>query len=112
MPICVSHSVSERQEWREETSTVVVNAHGALILLNHDVEVGQMLKLSDVKTGDGRPCRVVMIGTRLQGLVEVGVELLAPFNDFWRTTNPPSDWAQFCDAAKTAIHGSADKMNS
>lgn len=42
--------VSDRPQWAEETSTLVVNAHGALILLSLEVTVGQHLTLADVRT--------------------------------------------------------------
>jgi hypothetical protein len=82
----------------EETSTLVVNAHGALILLNHEVAVGQTLTISDLRNGSERKCRVVMLGAKTSGMNEVGIELLQP--DFWRVPNAPSDWAQFANSGK------------
>jgi len=46
----------------------------------------------------GRKCRMVMIGARTANMNEVGVELLEPFNDFWRTHDPPKGSAQFREA--------------
>jgi hypothetical protein len=100
MPIGVSCLLSERLAWTEETSTLVVNAHGALILLNHEVVVGQTLTISDLRSSSERKCRVVMIGAKTSGMNEVGIELLQPFDDLWRVPNAPSDWAQFASAGK------------
>ncbi len=95
MPIKISSAVSGNSLWTEESSTLVVNAHGALILLCREVSVGQVLKISDLKSGAERKCRVVMVGARYAGAAEVGIELLEPFANFWRVPNPPQDWAQF-----------------
>jgi hypothetical protein len=100
MPIGVSCLLSERLAWTEETSTLVVNAHGALILLNHEVAVGQTLTISDLRNGSERKCRVVMLGAKTSGMNEVGIELLQPFDDFWHAPNVPSDWAQFANSGK------------
>ena len=95
MPIRISSAGSGNSIWIEESSTLVVNAHGALILLCREVAVGQVLKISDLKIASERKCRVVMVGARYAGAAEVGIELLEPFADFWRVPNPPQDWAQF-----------------
>ena len=63
---------------------MLVNAHGALILLSTEVTVGQRLTLADVRTEQKRECRVVMIGFRTSNMNQVGVELLEPFDGFWR----------------------------
>ena len=94
-PVLVSFTFSERLQWTEETSTIVVNAHGALILLGREVAVGQVLTLADVKTNERRRCRVAMIGDSTGEMTEVGVELLEPYGDFWSVPDPPGDWAPF-----------------
>lgn len=103
MPIRVSCWLMERLAWTEETSTLVVNAHGALILLSHEVAVGQVLRIGRLRSDMERKCRVVMIGVKASGMYEVGIELLEPSNDFWRVDNPPSDWAQFATPGKVSV---------
>jgi len=103
MPIRISFLVEERVQWEEETSTVVVNAHGALILLNHEVTVGQVLAVSDLGSAEGRKCRVVMLGARTSGMTEVAIELLAPYGSFWRVSNPPPDWAAFASTENVRV---------
>ena len=110
MPIRVSQVISGTLQWTEETSTLVVNAHGALILLQHEVTVGQALTISDMSTGIERKCRVVMSGSRTSGMTEVGVELLEPFNDFWRVIDPPRDWAEFRDAGSKSALVAGEKI--
>ena len=82
MPIHVLFEVSDRLQRAGETSTLVVNAHGALILLTTEVTVGQRLTLADIRTEQKRECRVVMIGFRTSNVNEVGVELREPFDGF------------------------------
>src|SRR5260221_3622164 len=112
MAIRISSAVWANSLWIEESSTLVVNAHGALILLCREVAVGQVLKISDLKTGAERKCRVVMVGARYAGAAEVGIELLEPFADFWRVVNPPQDWAQFRAAANHELSATGTKKNS
>jgi len=103
MPIHVSFEISDRLRRAEETSTLLVNAHGALILLSTEVTVGQRLTLANIRTAQKRECRQVMIGFRTSNMNEVGVELLEPFDGFWRALNPPRDWAQFREAWKQNV---------
>jgi hypothetical protein len=93
MPIRISFFVAEQLQWEEETSTLVVNAHGALILLNHEVSAGQVLTIANLGSAERHKCRVVMLGARTSGMTEVGIELLEPAATFWRVKNPPPDWA-------------------
>jgi hypothetical protein len=109
MPIRVAFSVADQVQWTEETSTLIVNAHGALILLRNEVQVGQSLTLSDVRTNKRRDCRVVTIGAHTANMKEVGVELLEPFNDFWRVLDPPKDWAQFREGGRRSIEEAGTK---
>ncbi len=53
--------LQERFQWPEETSMLVVNAHGALILLNQEVAAGQVLTVADLHSAEQRKCRVVML---------------------------------------------------
>jgi len=110
MPIGALLVVSDRLQWAEETSPLVVNAHGALILLSTEVTVGQHLTLADVRTEQKRECRAVMIGCRTSDRNAVRAELLEPFEGFWRALNPPRDWAQFREAWKQNVVAGGAKL--
>ena len=43
---------------------------------------------------------------------EVAVELLEPFNDFWRALDPAKDWAQFREAGKGATVAVETKLKA
>ena len=78
--------------FEEETNTLVVNSHGALILLAGKVEKGQKLRLINRATREEQACRVASFGPTTAGKTQVGVEFLKPSPDFWHISFPPEDW--------------------
>jgi len=83
---------SSQASFTEETQTLVVNVHGALVLLSGRVTKGQRLILTNRATKTEQECRVASIGSHSDGKTQVGVEFLQPSPDFWRISFPPSDW--------------------
>jgi hypothetical protein len=79
-------------KFAEHTTTVVVNAHGALILLKEMVRAEQLLRIRNEKTGEEQPCRVVEVSSSREGKMEVGIEFVEPAPRFWRISFPPEDW--------------------
>jgi hypothetical protein len=83
VPVRVSqHTATSHSD--EETHTLALNAHGALILLSASVGKGQRLELLNIATGDRAECIVAYLGQRQGDRIEVGVELAFP----------PKDWTQ------------------
>jgi hypothetical protein len=76
----------------EETRTLIVSAHGALIIMGLSVETGQLLTLKHFKTQEELICRVIHLGPDQSGRREVGVEFEKPSPRFWRIAFPPADW--------------------
>lgn len=70
------------RKFRETCETVVVNAHGALILLKHEMENGEMIVLTHPETQEEQECRVVYLGEP-GDRQRVGVEFLTPAPRFW-----------------------------
>ena len=70
------------RKFRETCETVVVNAHGALILLKHEIDDGEMLILTHPETMEEQECRVVYLGEPADRQ-RVGVEFLTPAPRFW-----------------------------
>jgi hypothetical protein len=70
------------RKFRETCETVVVNAHGALILLKHEIDDGEMLVLTHPETMEEQECRVVYLGEPADRQ-RVGVEFLTPAPRFW-----------------------------
>jgi hypothetical protein len=94
LPIQVRWTPQGDSAITEETVTLVVNAHGALISLAMKVKAGSRIFVrSSAVTGD-RECRVVRVQEKPQGKSEVGVEFLRPDAKFWGLEFPPDDWKQ------------------
>jgi hypothetical protein len=84
----------------EETRTVTVNAHGAMILLGLKVSIGQLLTLRNSRTGEEVACRVVYISPHESEKRQVGVDFMKPCPRFWRISFPPPDWTTRSPEAK------------
>jgi hypothetical protein len=91
----------------EETRTVTVNAHGAMILLTAKLSVGQLLTLRNAKSGEEVLCRVAYVNPHLGEKKEVGIDFMKPCPRFWRISFPPPDWTNRAPEAKgnTSRHG-------
>src|SRR5882672_7661991 len=62
---------ADKKSVSEETRTVTVNAHGAMILLGLKVSIGQLLTLHNSRTGEEVACRVVYLSPHeAEGLPE------------------------------------------
>jgi hypothetical protein len=81
------------KSFQEETHTLVVNLHGALIALAGKVAKGQKLRVTNRGTHEEQICRVATLGPTSGGKAQVGVEFLKPSPDFWHISFPPEDWA-------------------
>jgi PilZ domain len=71
------------KKFRETCETVVVNAHGALLVLKHEIDNGEMLVLTNPETQEEQECRVVYQGEPGERGQRVGVEFLTPAPHFW-----------------------------
>src|ERR1700691_2729728 len=84
MPLVVRGLSVEKKPFREETFTISVNAHGALIALFTSVAVGQTLVLMDPQNRDERDGRVTRFRSLDAPLDQVGVEFARPAPEFWQ----------------------------
>jgi len=88
------------RKFREVCHTVVINAHGALLYLQQEMESGAMLVLSNPFTQEEQECRVVFLGEDSDKGIRVGVEFLSPAPRFWGVDfTPPQDWTAHCPEA-------------
>lgn len=76
----------------EETKTLVVNAHGALIHLRSEVVADQKITLTHKGTQESETCRIVYVGRMQGGKAQVGIEFDKPAPKFWGISFPPDDW--------------------
>jgi hypothetical protein len=90
--ISVSGKTAKNQEFKEETRTLVVNAHGALISLAAPVVANQKIFVSNSVTRQTQECQIVYLGNTQAGKAQMGVEFLNPSPTFWQIDFPPEDW--------------------
>jgi hypothetical protein len=98
----VSGNDAQGKYFREDTDTLAINAHGALILLTARITSGSMLKLRHNSTKEEQECHVVFLGPVRGEKAEIGLEFAAPRPQFWRVTFPPEDWTPRSPEARTA----------
>jgi hypothetical protein len=84
----------------EDTSTVIVNAHGGLVLVKTAVHLGQQLKIRNLNTGEETSCVAVDANVETGEAREVGMEFAAAAPRFWRISFPPADWNSHSPEAK------------
>lgn len=82
-PIIVRFQDTNRQSISEETHTIIVSDHGALILLATAVEPQKVIRLENPSLGEELLCRVVGLGPTLMGKTQVAVEFIVPKPGFW-----------------------------
>jgi len=92
VPIRVIGKTLANEEFEEQTRTLVVNAHGALISLQTPVAPNQQVTIANKATNQSRECRVVHVGTQAAGKIQVGVEFVKASGSFWQIDFPPDDW--------------------
>lgn len=72
----------------EDTTTLVVNAHGALITLATRVEMGDTILVRNRDTRDERICKVTYVGPVAGGKTQVAIEFREPAPEFWHIQFP------------------------
>ena len=92
IPIVVTTKTVDGENLREETQTLVVNAHGGLMKLSMEVLNGQPILLKNPRSGIEAPARVVRIENPPGGYTAVAFEFDEPFPKFWPVEFPPEDW--------------------
>jgi hypothetical protein len=80
------------RKFRENSHTIVINAHGGLIYLQHEVEMGADLVVINPITEEEQECRVVYLGDTSDRGTRVGVEFLSPSPHFWGIEFAQQDW--------------------
>jgi hypothetical protein len=79
----------ENQRFEEETSTLSINDHGALVVLATEVTLGQRVLLMNSQTWNERAGRVTRLGAVDGGRTQVGIEFAEPSPGFWPLGAPP-----------------------
>src|SRR5215831_10862464 len=93
IPVRVGLQAGNAARSEEDTFTLAVSAHGALIAVSAPMYRGQRLTLSNPQTKDSLECVVAHIDRFPEEQVKVGVEFLLPNPTFWHVAFPPKDWS-------------------
>jgi hypothetical protein len=92
IPVTVLAETADRVQVRENTHTLVVNAHGGLVKLKMDLLAGQPITLVNPQTGVEESGHVVRIDEPSPDYFAVAFEFERPSPKFWPVVFPPKDW--------------------
>jgi hypothetical protein len=94
---------AEGKAFTEETATLAINAHGALVLMQARITSGSRVHLFHNRTQEEQECHVVFLGPVRAGKSEVGLEFTVASPSFWRVAFPPEDWSPKHPEARNVI---------
>jgi hypothetical protein len=83
IPVCVRFQDAQKRSVAENSHTIIVNEHGALILLAAPVKVQQIIRMENLTMGKELLCRVALIGPTFMGKTQIAVEFIMPMPGFW-----------------------------
>jgi hypothetical protein len=92
VPLAIRGEAEDNRPFQEETFTMTVSAHGALVVLERKVRLGQKVLLMNPKNWDEREGTITFLGPCYAGLWKVGIQFAQPSPEFWLISTPPSDW--------------------
>jgi hypothetical protein len=102
IPVQAAGKNVQGQKFRAKSQTIVINAHGGLLYLDQELEMGVDLVLTNPATEEEQECRVVYLGETSEKGIRVGVEFLSPSPHFWGVEFAQQDWA---------AHGPSESSN-
>jgi PilZ domain-containing protein len=91
--VVVAGKDHNRKRFREACETIVINAHGALLVLTHSVDDDAQLVVTNPFTQEEQECRVVYLGEDSGNGQRVGIEFLTPAPHFWGMEFSQPDWS-------------------
>jgi hypothetical protein len=71
------------RKFNETCETVVVNAHGGLLVMKHEIDNDEILVITNPLTQEEQECRVVYQGDSSERGQRIGIEFLTPSPRFW-----------------------------
>ena len=90
--ICVSGKNPAGAVFDERTSTLILNSHGALILLKEKVSIGQALTVQHSAPKEEIGCIVKGMNPESHGVPEIAIEFQKASPTFWHISFPSLDW--------------------
>ena len=98
--VIVEGKLANKTPFREETHTIVVNAHGALVEMSTSLDPGQSVTLVNVRTSEKTECTVKLVTPAEAKKFNTAFEFSNPNPGFWRISFPPDDWTKKSPDAK------------
>jgi hypothetical protein len=92
VPVKISGQAANGTNFEEETHTLSISPHGALLVLIPTVQRGQRFILANLQTKAALECVVAHLERVPGEPMQVGVEFSLPNPAFWRVAFPPKDW--------------------
>jgi hypothetical protein len=92
LPVTVSGHTAQG-EFSEQTLTLVINAHGALVGLKAKVAKDQTVRIKSTTAPEEQECQVIWIGPTVDGQTQCGLEFTNPAPKFWGVSFPRADWS-------------------
>ena len=83
VPVFVYGRGERNEPFHEETNSLVVNAHGGLLILSSKVKSGQELWLTNPETRHEQACHVVHFENKARKRSEVAIAFTEPAPAFW-----------------------------
>jgi PilZ domain len=102
VPIRLRGADAQGRSFDEQTETLAISAHGALVLLQTRLTSGTVIRVQHKKTLEEQECHVVFLGPVRGDRAEIGLEFSAPRPQFWRVAFPPEDWSPKNPESRTA----------
>jgi hypothetical protein len=93
IPIKAKGKRHDGRKFHESSQTIVINAHGGLLYLEEELNLGSELILVNPATEEEQECRVVYVGDTSDRGTRIGVEFLSPSPHFWGVEFAQQDWA-------------------
>ena len=89
IPVTVKLQRPNLQTLSQEAEALVMNVHGALLLLAANVSQNEILTLVNSGNGEQVVARVANLGPTFLGKAEVGIEFIKPTPEFWTVVTEP-----------------------
>jgi hypothetical protein len=103
VPVRLCGTDAQGEKFEEETATLAINAHGALVLMQARIISGGKVQLQHNLTKEEQECHVAFLGPVRSGKSEVGLEFSDARPSFWRVAFPPEDWTPRHPEARTML---------
>jgi PilZ domain-containing protein len=105
VPVRVSGRNSHGSPFEEDTQTLAISAHGALLNLATQVNKGDRVTLFNARTESTAECAIAYVTGLQKDRQQVGVQFVLPYPAFWHVAFPPEDWTRQHPDSKSRTGG-------